>query len=134
MVFKFDAQFLSERRSVSATRRGGVFALDTPAGPVVARTLTKALRSACEIIGPLMERGDRAGEGWGLLVTVGGVCVPYGNWPQGPPAEPSPEIEGLRRILDEYRPEDGARAALNNAAKIVEAFAARQPRRQIRAA
>jgi hypothetical protein len=71
----------------------------------------------------LMERGDKAGEGWGLLATVGTVCVAYGNWPAGSPGRPDPRLEDLRRILAEYHSRDGARAALANAIKVIEALA-----------
>lgn len=126
MVFELDAQFLTEDRGITAEYRRGAIVVETPSGPHVARTLGGAIKIACDVVGPLMERGDRAGEGWGLMVRAGAASVAYGNWPAGPPREPGPELEGLRRILDQYRPGDGARAALNNACKIIEAFAERR--------
>jgi hypothetical protein len=130
MVFELNAQFIHEDASASAERMGSMFVVNTPAGPRRAKDLSRAIRIACEEIGPLMERGDKAGEGWGLLVSAGPACVAYGNWPTGPPREPGPELEGLHRILAEYRPGDGARAALVNAIKIIEAFAERRRLRQ----
>jgi len=126
VVFELDAQFLTEDRGITAEYRRGAIVVETPSGPHVARTLGGAIKIACDVVGPLMERGDRAGEGWGLMVRAGAASVAYGNWPAGPPREPGPELEGLRRILDQYRPGDGARAALNNACKIIEAFAERR--------
>ena len=76
-----------------------------------------------EEVGPLMESGDRHRGGWGLMVSAGPACVCYGNWPGGRPGEPGPELDALRRILREYRPHDGARGALANACKVIEAFA-----------
>lgn len=125
MVFELNAQFLTEDRVISAEYRRGALVVKTPSGPQVARTLSGAIRIACDAVGPLMERADRAGGGWGLMVRAGEASVAYGNWPTGPPGEPGPELEGLRRILDQYRPGDGARTALNNACKVIEAFAER---------
>lgn len=132
MVFELNAQFIQETASATTERRGRVLFINTSAGIRRARDLSQAIRIACEEIGPLMERGDKAGEGWGLLATAGPACVAYGNWPAGFPREPSPELEGLRQILAEYRPRDGARAALANAVKVIEAFAerSRQPLRR----
>jgi hypothetical protein len=36
------------------------------------------------------------------MVRAGEASVAYGNWPARPPGEPGPELEGLRRILDQY--------------------------------
>jgi hypothetical protein len=130
MVFELNAQFITEQRSVTAEYRCGVIVVETPGGPVFAHSLARAVSIACEAIGPLMERADRAGEGWGLMVSAGPASVAYGNWPSSPPREPTPQLEGLRRILDQYRPGDGARGALNNAAKVIEAFAEHQRRRR----
>lgn len=126
VVFELHAQFLTENQAVTAVYRREAIVVETPSGPHVARTLSGAIKTACDAVGPLMESADRAGEGWGLMVRAGEVSVAYGNWPAGPPGAPGPELEGLRRILDQYRPGDGARAALNNACKIVEAFAERR--------
>jgi hypothetical protein len=128
MVFELQAQFIEETRSVTVDRWGGGYVLRSAGATRRARDLRQATRFACEEIGPLMERGDRLGEGWGLLVTAGRACVGYGNWPLGSAAEPSPELEGLRRILREYRPSDGARAALANACRVIEAYAERGSR------
>jgi hypothetical protein len=126
MVFELNAQFIEESSNALAERRGSLLIVSTSAGTRPARDLSRAIKIACEEIGPLMERGDKVGEGWGLLVTAGAACVAYGNWPAGSPREPGPELEGLRQILAEYRPGDGARAALGNAIKVVEAFAERR--------
>jgi hypothetical protein len=126
MVFELQAQFIHESASASAQRRGGGLVVITSTGLQRARDLSRAIRIACAEIGPLMERGDRAGEGWGLMVAAGPASVAYGNWPTGPPREPGPELEGLRRILDQYRHGDGARAALQNATKVIEAYAERR--------
>lgn len=126
MVFELSAQFISEQERVTAEYRRGAILVNTSNGAHVARSLSKAVGIACEAVGPMMERGDRAGGGWGLLVKAGPACVAYGNWPGGPPGDPGPELEGLRKILNQYRPGDGARAALNNAAKVIEAFAQRR--------
>jgi hypothetical protein len=134
MVFELNAQFIEETASVTVDRWNGAYVLRSDGETRPARDLGQAIRLACEYIGPLMECGDRLGEGWGLLVTAGRACVGYGNWPAGPPAKPSPELEGLRRILREYRPSDGARAALSNACRVIEAYAERAPRSVPRAA
>jgi hypothetical protein len=126
MVFELNAQFIHETASARAEFRRGGMVVITDLGMRQARDLSRAIKIACAEVGPLMERGDRAGEGWGLMVAAGPVSVPYGNWPSGPPREPGPELEGLRRILDQYRPGDGARAALQNATKVIEAYAERR--------
>ena len=134
MVFELQAQFIGETAGVTVDRLGGAYLLRSAGGTRRARDLGQAIRLACKKIGPLMERGDRLGEGWGLLVAAGPACVGYGNWPPGSPAKPSPELEDLRRILREYRQRDGARAALANACQVVEAYAERGPHSLRRAA
>jgi hypothetical protein len=123
MIFELHGQFIEDTAVARATRTGSslVVAMETDARR--AANLTRAIRIACAHVGPLMERGDRAGEGWGLLVVAGPASVAYGNWPAGPPRRPGPELEALRRILAEYRPGDGARAALHNSTKVIEAYA-----------
>jgi hypothetical protein len=123
MIFELHGQFITRTAVVTAEARNGGLVVSAPQGICRARDLTRAIRIACDVIGPLMEAGDKAGEGWGLLVVASSVSVAYGNWPAGVPREPGPELELLRRIVSEYRPGDGARAALRNAAKVIEAYA-----------
>ena len=123
MIFELKAQFIHQSASAIAERRGRMLVVSTTTDSRRVRDLSQAIRLACETVGPLMERGDKIGEGWGLLVTVGTVCVAYGNWPAGLPGRPDPRLEDLRRILAEYHPRDGGRAALANATKVIEALA-----------
>lgn len=124
MIFELHGQFIEETAVARATRAGsGVILVNLETDARHAVNLTGAIRIACAHVGPLMERGDRAGLGWGLLVVAGPVSVAYGNWPAGPPRRPGPDLEVLRRILAEYRPHDGARAALHNSTKVIEAYA-----------
>jgi hypothetical protein len=134
MIFELHGRFVHETVTVRAVAGVGGVVVTTEAGARRGRDLSHAIRIACTEIGPLMERGDRAGEGWGLLVVAGPASVAYGNWPAGPPREPGPELATLRRILALYRPGDGARAALNNAAKVIDAYADRGGRRLTKAA
>jgi hypothetical protein len=134
MNFELHGQFVTRTAEVSAEGGNGGLAVSTPQGTRRAPNLARAIRLACEVIGPLMEAGDKTGEGWGLLVVAGSVSVAYGNWPAGLPREPGPELALLRRILSEYRPGDGARAALQNAAKVIEAYADQNHQRFRRAA
>jgi|GEM_PF-2294762 len=124
MIFELHAQFVATHASAKAEwTHHGVIVETTDGHRHHARTLSQAIRIACQEMGYLMERGDRAGEGWGLMVAVGQVSVSYGNWPTGSPLRrPGPEYDLLRRILAEYRPGDGARGALVNAAKVIEAY------------
>jgi hypothetical protein len=126
MVFELHGQFIHRSASARAERRGPGFVVMTPAGRRRAHSLDRATRIACEVIGPLMEAGDKAGEGWGLVVIAGPASLCYGNWPGGSPAEPGPELPELARIIREYRPGDGARGALANACKVIDAFAGRE--------
>lgn len=134
MIFELHGRFIGETLAVRASVGTGSLVVTTEAGARRVRDLSHAIRIACAEMGPVMERGDRVGEGWGLLVVAGPASVAYGNWPVGAPRETRPELEGLRRILDLYRPGDGARAALHNAAKVVEAFAGHGRSQQARAA
>jgi nitroreductase len=133
MIFELKAQFIHENASAIAERQGRMLVVRTTTHSRRVRDLSQAIRLACEAVGPLMERGDKTGEGWGLLVTVGTVCVAYGNWPAGSPGRPDPRLEDLRRILAEYHARDGARAALANATKVIEALT-KNPRQDLREA
>ena len=131
MIFEFQAQFIDQRAGASVELGPGVFLVRSEGLTHRARDLSQAIRIAADAVGTLMERGDRLGEGWGLMVTVGAVSVAYGSWPTGPPRDPGEAPEGLQAILSQYRLGDGARAALQNAIRVVEAFAEYRPR-QIR--
>jgi len=124
MIFELQAQFITDHATARAERTHlGLIVMTTDGGRQRARGLCQAIQIACQEAGPLMERGDRAGEGWGLMVAVGPVSVAYGNWPGGQqPRRPRPEHDLLRRILAEYRPGDGARGALKNAARVIRAY------------
>lgn len=134
MIFELNGQFIEDSASAHAKWGARGMLLVTDSDVRYVHGLSAAIRLACEHVGPLMERGDRAGEGWGLSVTAGPVSVAYGNWPAGAPRQPGPELEVLRRILSEYRPADGARAALHNATRVIEVYAVRGDRRQLRRA
>lgn len=134
MIFELQAQFVGQRAGASVESEPGVFLVHSEGLTHRARDLSQAIRIAAAAVGTLMERGDRFGEGWGLMVAAGGVSVAYGSWPTGPPRDASEAPEGLRAILDQYRSGDGARAALQNAIKVIEAFAENRPRRVQRAA
>jgi len=134
MIFELHSQFIEETAVARATKTGSGLLVATGARASRSSNLACAIRLACAHVGPLMERGDRTGEGWGLLVVAGPVSVAYGNWPTGPPRRPGPELEVLRRILAEYRHRDGARAALHNSTKVIEAYADLSPSAAQRAA
>ncbi len=134
MIFELHGQFIEQTTVARASQTGSGFLVATEVDAGRAGSLAGAIRLACAHVGPLMERGDRNGEGWGLLVVAGPVSVAYGNWPAGPPREPGSDFELLRRILAEYRPGDGARAALHNSTKVIEAYADLSPRIAQRAA
>lgn len=127
MIFELQAEFIDQRASARAERTPHGLIVTTIDGHCQRATgLPQAIRIACQEVGPLMERGDRMGEGWGLMVAVGRVSVGYGEWPTGPPPrQPRPQDDLLRRILAEYRPRDGARGALDNAVKVIRAYADR---------
>jgi len=123
MIFELSGRFIDDTASARAERSSRGILVTTESSVRGVSSLSSAIRLACEHVGPLMECGDRAGEGWGLLVTAGGLSIAYGNWPTGRSRKPGAELELLRRILNEYRPGDGARAALHNAAKVIDAYA-----------
>ena len=127
MIFEFQAQFIDQRAGASVELAPSGFMVRSGGFTHRARDLSQAIRIAAEAVGILMERGDRLGEGWGLMVAAGAVSVAYGSWPTGPPRDPGDAPEGLRMILSQYRSGDGARAALQNAIKVVEAFAEYPP-------
>jgi hypothetical protein len=134
MIFEFQAQFIDQRAGASVEAGSGVLMVRSEGLTHPARDLSQAIRIAARPVGTLMERGDRLGEGWGLMVAAGAVSVAYGSWPTGPPRDPGEAPEGLSSILSQYRSGDGARAALQNAIKVVEAFAEYRPRQVRRAA
>jgi hypothetical protein len=134
VTFELQAQFIDQRAGASVEPGPGVLLVRSEGLTNRARDLSQAIRIAAAAVGPLMERGDRLGEGWGLMVATGAVSVAYGSWPTGPPRNPSEAPEGLQAILNQYRSGDGARAALQNAIKVIEAFAEYRPRRIRRAA
>jgi hypothetical protein len=134
MIFELQAQFIDQRAVASVEAGPGVLLVRSDGLSHRARELSQAIRIATGAVGTLMERGDRLGEGWGLMVGAGVVSVAYGSWPTGPPRDPSEAPESLRAILNQYRSGDGARAALQNAIKVVEAFAEYRPRQVRRAA
>lgn len=134
MIFELRAQFINQRADVRVEQAHGVLIVRSGGLTHRARDLSQAIRIAAAAVGPLMERGDRLGEGWGLMVVAGLASVAYGNWPSGPPGDPRRGPPGLDAILRQYRPGDGARGALQNAIKVIEAFAEYRPRRIGRAA
>jgi hypothetical protein len=134
MIFELQAQFIDQHADARVEAGPGIFLVHSEGLTHRARGLAQAIRIAAAAVGPLMERGDRFGEGWGLMVVAGPASVAYGNWPVGPPGDPRKGPSGLDEILRQYRPGDGARAALQNAIKVIEAFAERQPKAARRAA
>jgi len=134
VIFELQAQFISQRAGVSVESGPGVLLVRSEGLTHRARDLSQAIRIAAAAVGTLMERGDRLGEGWGLMVAAGAVSVAYGSWPAGPPRDPGEAPEDLQAILSQYRSGDGARAALQNAIKVVEAFAEYRPSQVRRAA
>jgi hypothetical protein len=128
IIFELQAQFIDQRARVSVESGPGVLLVRSEGLTHRARSLSQAIRITAATIGTVMERGDRLGEGWGLMVAAGAVSVAYGSWPTGPPRDPGEAPRELRAILSQYRPGDGARAALRNAIKVIEAFA--EPRQR----
>lgn len=134
MIFELRAQFIDQRADARVEQGPGALVVRSGRLTHRARDLSQAIRIAAAAIGPLMERGDRLGEGWGLMIAAGPASVAYGNWPSGPPGDPRRGPSGLDAILRQYRSGDGARGALQNAIKVIEAFAEYRPRRIRRAA
>jgi hypothetical protein len=134
VIFELQAQFIDQRVCASVESGPGVLLVRSEGLTHRAGSLSQAIRIAAAAVGTLMERGDRLGEGWGLMVAAGAVSVAYGSWPTGPPRDPGEAPEDLQAILRQYRSGDGARAALQNAIKVIEAFAEYRPRQVRRAA
>jgi uncharacterized protein (DUF58 family) len=134
MIFELQAQFIDQHAAARVELGPGLFLVHSEGLTHRARDLDRAIRIAAATVGPLMERGDRFGEGWGLMVVAGPASVAYGNWPVGPPGDPRKGPPGLDQILRQYRPGDGARAALQNAIRVIEVFAERRSHRARRVA
>jgi hypothetical protein len=126
-IFSLAADVCGTEQQVSAdhTRAGIVVFL--PAGQVRARTISEAVRIAARQTDLFLQSAERPGVPWGLQVSVAGISAVYGMWPplMGPPIDANSRVSEAARIHKLWRDGDGPMAALENACKIIEVYAAR---------
>jgi hypothetical protein len=125
-IFSLAADVCGTKQQVSAdhTRAGIVVFL--PADQVRARTISEAVRIAARQAGSFLQKAARPGVPWGLRVSVGGITAVYGMWPplMGPPIDGRSRPSEAARIHKLWRDTDGPLAALENACKIIDVYAA----------
>jgi hypothetical protein len=126
-VFSLVAQVLGTTRSDSVTGDGVGFTAQTSTGPQSARSLRQAIEIVRRDLGPFLQRAERSGVPWGLRVSVGAVSAVYGEFP-GFPGSPSAvdRSSPVVRIRSQWHDGQGPLAALENALRIVEAYAGRR--------
>jgi hypothetical protein len=126
-VFTLDAQVLGVEHHVAVDPVPTGFVVSSSSGHLQVRSLSSALRIAANGIGTVLQRAQRREAPWGLRVSVGQVATVYGAWPllSGPPSNSRPRPSLVARIRRLWRDTDGPLAALDNAVKIVEAYANR---------
>ncbi len=126
-IFSLDADVCGVQQRVSADHTQAGIVVILPADQVRVRTLTDAIRIAARQIGLFLQKGERSSVPWGLQVRVGGVAAVYGMWPplMGPPDDARPRPSEVARIRKLWRDTDGPLAALDNACKIIDAYARR---------
>jgi hypothetical protein len=126
-IFSLDAQVLGVERHVRVEQGPAGYVVSSSSGRAAVRTLGEAVRTAARDIGSYLERAQRKGAPWGLQVSVGEVAAVYGAWPplSGPPPASRSRPSLVARIRRLWRSTDGPLAALDNAVKIIEAYAAR---------
>lgn len=129
-VFSLISQILGEQHAVSAEWRGRAIAVTSQGGVIMARNVNDASRVAAQILGPDLERAGKNKAPWGLHVEVAGNQAVYGEWPLLPgPAPRDSRPSPLSRIRAQWKEGDSPLEALDNAPRIIHAFAER-PRRQ----
>lgn len=113
---------------VSSEDRGRAIAVETPTGTRPAPNLSKAVRIASEVLGPLMEPIRGSGSAWGLYVAAGDAAAIFGTFP---PTPESPSIAPARsdpntfisRIYSHWANRDNTPlGALDAAGKIIEHY------------
>lgn len=127
-MFSLQAQVVGRQYRVSAEHDATGIVVHTPSGPVAARSVNDAIRIAHRHIGLVLQRAQRPGIPWGLLVSAGGVQAVYGESPllQVPVdtrRQPESPVSRLRR---QWHDGDGPLAALENAMAIVRHYVARR--------
>lgn len=123
-VFSLTSQVLGDEHAVSAESRGRGIAVISEEGATPARNVNEATRIVARILGPGLEDAGRKGLPWGLHVEVAGKQAVYGEWPllsvPGPrDLQPSP----LSKIRAQWKQGDSPLEALDNAIRIIHAFA-----------
>jgi hypothetical protein len=126
-IFSLDADVCGAKQQVSADHTQAGIVVTSQAGQVRARTVAEAIRVAARQVGLFLQKAERPGVPWGLRVSVGGVAAIYGRWPplMAPPPDARLPPSDLSRIRKLWRDTDGPLAALENACKIIDAYAGR---------
>ncbi len=124
-IFILDADVCGAKHQVSAAHTRAGIVVTSQGAQVRARAIADAVRIAARQIGLLLQKAERSGVPWGLRVSVGDVAAVYGMWPplMGPPSDVRPRPSEVARIRKLWRDTDGPLAALDNACKIIEAYA-----------
>ena len=128
-VFRLTSQILGEEHPVTAEWRSRAVAVTSEADVTMARNVNDATRVAAHILGPGLERAGKKKLPWGFSVEVAGSQAVYGDWPLLPvPVPRDPRPTPLSRIRAQWKEGDSPLEALDNAIRIIHAFAER-PRR-----
>ena len=129
-VFSLTSQILGEERGVTAEWRGRALAVISDQGVTHARSVNDATRVAAQILGPGLERAGKKKLPWGLHVDVAGMQAVYGDWPLlQVPVRRDPRPTPLSRIRAQWKEGDSPLEALDNAIRIIHAFAERRGRK-----
>lgn len=122
-LFALDAQKCGHQRHAHAESDGFGITVYTDGIPHHARSSSEAIRIAREYIGEYLQRAQRGGVPWGLLVTVPGGAASYGEWPLtgGGSRSPSFVSTPLVRIRNRWH-DSGPRSALENAIQIIREY------------
>ena len=126
-IFTLDAQVLGVEHHVTVDPAPTGFVVSSSSGHSQVRSLSDALRTAAKEIGTFLQRAQRGEMPWGLHVSVGQVAAVYGTWPRLSSSQPNSRARSslVARIRRLWRDTDGPLEALDNAVKIVEAYAGR---------
>jgi hypothetical protein len=128
--FELSACFIGgHQRVVAATSDGVGWQVETTARIVPVRSVDQAVRIARRQMEPLLRRVSLR-PGWNLRVSVASVAAFYG----APGLDLALQVDGREdteslaaRIRADWHDGDGALPALDNALKIVDAYADRRP-------
>lgn len=127
-IFSLQIQVAGQRHHANASSDGTSITVTTDSSVLSARTVRDAIRVASNHVGSFLHTADRNKLPWGLYVAVAGVAAAYGDWPRFPgrPATDRTRDELITRIRSRYHDGSAAIAALENATKIIEAYAGSQ--------